>query len=392
MEIRQVSADERTETMFPLQAYAFFASPWTDDDRETYRRRMVYYRSALSLVAEEDGRSLACVGAFPMRQNVRGSVLDMAGIASVATHPEARRRGFVRALLGRLLRNMRDRGCVVSALYPFRPSFYGRLGYVGLPRRRTAELAVAGLDHLLRADLPGTVHRLPMREAFAAYDGLVMRMLEERHGWAVFDDVRKAEFREGTTWVAVARTAGQVVGTVSYRIEGYGGRLVASDLLTTGPLGRALLLQYLARHADQVERIVVTVGLDDVPELWGTDLTVTTESRVSFPRTPGPMARVLDVPGLAGMPVGEGDLSVEVVDDDLIAGLYRLTGDGGRLSVSAGGPPGAVLTAAGLSGLVYGVLDPVDVVARGLGQVSGAAMGPLRGLFPHAMPYLFADF
>lgn len=392
MEIRQVSADERTDTMFPLQAYAFFASPWAEEDRETYRRRMVYYRSALSLVAQEDGRSLACVGAFPMRQNVRGAVLDMAGVASVAAHPEARRRGFVRALLERLLREMRERGCVVSSLYPFRPSFYGRLGYVGLPRRRTADMEAAGLGHLLRVDLPGTVHQLPMREAFETYDGLVVRMLEERHGWAVFDDVRKAEFREDKTWVAVARTAGQTVGAVSYRIDAYGGRLVASDLLTTGALGRALLLQFLARHVDQVERIVVTVGPDDVPELWGTDLAVTTESTVSFPRAPAPMARVLDVPGLTGMPVGEGDLTVEVVDDDLIAGLYRLTGDDGRLSVSAGGPPGAVLTAAGLSGLVYGVLDPVDVVARGLGQITGAAMGPLRGLFPRAMPYLFANF
>ena len=46
----------------------------------------------------------------------------------------------------------------------------------------------------------------------------------------------------------------------------------------------------------------------------------------------------------------------------------------------------------GLSALVYGVLDPVDVVARGLGTVSGDAIGPLRTLFPREMPYLFADF
>jgi predicted N-acetyltransferase YhbS len=392
MEIRQIAADERPDTMFPLQAYAFFPSPWAEEDLDTYRRRMTYYTTAVSLIAEEDGRTLAGVGAFPMQQNVRGAVYDMAGVASVASHPSARRRGFVRALLERLLRQMHDQGCAVSALYPFRPSFYGRFGYVGMPHRRTAAFAPAGLGHLLRAELPGTVERLPMRDGFDAYDGIILRLLERQHGFAVYDDVRKAEFREDKSWVAVARVDGEVVGAVSYRIDKFGGDLVADDLLTTGPLGRALLLQFFARHVDQVGRIVVTVGLDDVPELWGTDLAVTTESRVVFPNSSGPMARVLDLEALSGMPVGEGAVTVEVVDDPLIQGVYRLEGDGGRLAVAKGTEAGATLTAAGLSGLVYGVLDPIDVVARGLGAVEIAAVAPLRSLFPQAKPYLFADF
>ena len=144
MEIRQISADERTDLMFPLQAYAFEPSPSADEAREAYRRRMEYYGTATSLVAEEDGQVLAGVAALPMQQNVRGVVHDMAGVASVAAHPSARRRGFVRELLQRLMRQMRDQGCGVSALYPFRPSFYGRFGYVGVPRVRKATFAAAG--------------------------------------------------------------------------------------------------------------------------------------------------------------------------------------------------------------------------------------------------------
>jgi hypothetical protein len=45
-----------------------------------------------------------------------------------------------------------------------------------------------------------------------------------------------------------------------------------------------------------------------------------------------------------------------------------------------------------LSGLVYGVLDPIDVGTRGLGTVDAAAVTPLRTLFPRALPYLMADF
>jgi predicted acetyltransferase len=393
MKIRQITADERTDAMFALQSYAFLPSPDQDEEREErYRRRMVYYASATSLIAEEDGRALAGVMAFPMRQNVRGLVADMAGVAAVASHPDARRRGFVRALLDRLLLQMHDQGCVVSALYPFRPSFYGRFGFVGLPHRRITEFRPEGLGHLLRAELPGTVERLPMRDAFDDLDGLILRRLESHHGWAVYDSVRTAEFREDKSWVAVARAGGEVVGAVMYRIDQYGGDLIAQDMLTTGPLGRALLLQFFARHVDQVERVVVTVGLDDVPELWGTDLAATLKSAVAFPRSPGPMARVLDLEGLAGMPVGNAGVTVEVADDPLIQSVYRLDGDGGQLTVTKATNPEATLTAAGLSGLVYGVLDPIDVMARGFGQIDSAAIEPLRTLFPPAKPYLFADF
>jgi len=219
MEFRQITAAERTATMFPLQAYAFMPSPWTAEEEETYRGRMRFYETAVALIAEEGGQTLAGVAAFPMRQNVRGLVHDMAGVASVSSHPMARRRGLVRELLQRLLRQTRDEGCAVSALYPFRPSFYARFGYVGIPRQRTATFAPEGLGHLTRAELPGEVLRLPMSEAFEEYDGLTRHLLTVRHGFAVFDEVRTAGFRDDRYWVAVARVGGEVVGAVRYRVE-----------------------------------------------------------------------------------------------------------------------------------------------------------------------------
>jgi predicted acetyltransferase len=392
MEIRQITADERTDTMFPLQAYAFTPSPWKDVDKAAYRHQMQFYRNVTSLVAEEDGQTLACVGALPMQQNVRGLVHDMAGIASVASHPTARRRGLVRQLMTRLMVLMRDQGCAVSALYPFRPSFYGRLGYVGLPRLRRATFPPESVSHLLRIDLPGTVERRTAAEAFDEYDAFTRRLLGERHGFSVFDPVRTGEFREDKLWVAVARVDGEVVGAVRYRIDRFGGDLVGEHLLTTGPLGRALLLQFFARHVDQVSRVMVSVDADEVPDLWGTDMAVTTEGRVAYPSNAGPMARVLNVQALEGTSVGRGGVTVEVVDGPLITGVYRLESDDGLLRVAVGGEPQARLSAAGFSGLVYGVLDPVDMLARGLGEVDPVAVEPLRALFPRVMPYLFSDF
>lgn len=394
MQIRQVTADERTDTMFPLHAYAFGSSPGSDAERDEYARRMQFHRTTVSFVAEEEGRTLAGVAALPMRQNVRGLVHDMAGVASVSTHPSARRRGFVRELLTRLLHQMREQGCTVSALYPFRPSFYGRFGFVGLPRVRTATFAPEGLSHLLTADLPGQVDHLHLRDGFDDYDALTLRLLGERHGFSVYDETRTSEFRDRPRWVAIARAGSEVVGAVLYRIDGFGGELVAGDLLTTGPLGRALLLQHFARHVDQVARVTVTVGVDEVPELWGTDFSVHVQARVEGPEANGPMARLLSVDALTGTPTAaQESVTVQVVDDDLTAGRYQLTGEGGRLTVETGTrEPQATLTCAGLSALAYGVLDPVEVVTRGFGQVDGSAVDPLAALFPKRMPYLFSDF
>ncbi|GAB2620312.1 hypothetical protein Aab01nite_34630 [Paractinoplanes abujensis] len=393
MEFRQISAAERTASMFPLQSYAFLASPWPEGDEAAYASRMKFFETAVNMVAEEDGKALACAASLRMRQNVRGKVQPMAGIASVASHPSARRRGLVRGVLERLLRQVRDEGHTVSALYPFRPSFYARFGYVGTPRHRIATFAPEGLSHLTRAELPGEVERLPMREGFDEWRALHHRLLPERHGFAIYDDVRAAEFREDKRWVAIARAGGEVVGAVDYRVKAYGADLYGSDLLTTGPLGRALLLQFFGRHVDQIARVHVRVGSDEVPELWGTDFAVTTEGRVDFPTHGGAMVRVLDMPALTGSEAGDGDVTIEITDDALVGGSWRLVGEGGRLTVTKGtAEPAATLSVGGFSGLLYGVLDPIEVITRGLGRVDEAAVAPLSSLFPRRMPYIFSDF
>ena len=82
-------------------------------------------------------------------------------------------------------------------------------------------------------------------------------------------------------------------------------------------------------------------------------------------------------------------------------GTRRLPGAGrlagwpvgrGQVAPAAAGLAAATLTAAGLSALVYGVLDPGDIVIRGLGDIPADPAARLRTLFPRAVPYLYARF
>ncbi|MFF5172623.1 enhanced intracellular survival protein Eis [Micromonospora sp. NPDC000089] len=395
MLIRRLAAEERLTTSFPLQAYAFEASPPDRERVEAFHRYLPYNKGNRTLVVEEGGETAAVASAVPMRQNLRGAVLPMAGVAGVATHPLARRRGHVRALLHQLLDEMRDCGHPLTALYPFRPSFYEKFGYVGLPKPRTVRFSPADLAPLLRAELPGTVTWERIGAGYDGYRSFTERCLRERHGFSIFPDFREAGLRDrDDRWLITAHVDGGTVGALTYRIDDHGGELVGDDLLAADPYARGLLLQFLARHVDQVESISFRVPADELPELWLTDLAVHVEARVARPGASAPMARLLTVDAIAGLPAGPGRVRVELVEDRWLAGTHLLDGATGQLELTSDGPPTptATLTAAGLSALAYGVLDPAEVHVRGLGDVPPDAAAELRRLFPRALPYLFADF
>jgi predicted acetyltransferase len=393
MQVRRISAEERLSHSFPLQAYAFEQSPAPAANTDRWRAYLPYNEGNRTLVAEDGDTALAAATAIPMRQNVRGQMLAMAGIAGVATHPLARRQGHVRTLLTTLLGEMREEGHSVSVLYPFRPSFYARFGYVTLPKRRTVSFAPADLGDLNRADLPGEVTWERMSAGYDTYREFMLRLARERHGLALFPDYRDARLRDDDErWLVTARLDGTVIGAAAYKVTGYNGELEVDDLLVTTPLGRLLLLRFFARHVDQVSRVVAGLPADELPELWGTDLQVTVEGHTTIPTGNAPMARVLSIQALAGLTVGPGRVTVEIVDDPFLEGAFTLDGRGGALEVTAGGESTAALSAAGLSAMVYGVLDPEELPLRGLGAVPADAARELRALFPRLVPHVVADF
>jgi predicted acetyltransferase len=60
---------------------------------------------------------------------VRGAQVFTGGLGSVAVGLEHKRRGIARDLVAGYLNEYRARGAALGVLYPFRPDFYGRLGF-----------------------------------------------------------------------------------------------------------------------------------------------------------------------------------------------------------------------------------------------------------------------
>jgi predicted acetyltransferase len=391
--IRLVGGDELLTTTFPLTAYAFQASPRRPDlDRW---RDTATITTSRTHVLESGGENLATTSVWDMAQNVRGAVLPMGGVAGVATHPAARRQGCARRLLTHVLGDMRDRGQAVSALYPFRPSFYQRFGYVGIPQQRRVRLDPRDLAPLLRAEVPGTVRRLPMSEAAAEVRAFLERTLPGAHGMALRaagpDHARLGNLEE---WVALATAPdGEVTGILVYEIKEYGGELHARWFLHRDASARTQLLGWVARHADQVATASLPLRPDEQPDTWLTDADLTVDARMAPLASPAPMVRILSVPALAGLPVGSTTATVTVqVTDELIGGTYTFASHAGTLEITDGGTADTELTGHGLAALVYGILDPTDLPWRGFGTTSVTATAKLRALFPRTTPYLFEAF
>lgn len=80
-------------------------------------------------LAERAGQLVGAFRAYALTQYLHGTAYRMMGLAAVAVDETARRRGVGRELCEDSIRIARERGDVLSVLYPFRPAFYRALGW-----------------------------------------------------------------------------------------------------------------------------------------------------------------------------------------------------------------------------------------------------------------------
>lgn len=405
--VRAVSGAEARERAHPLMDYAFGAGPSAPRPAEDAGQdeEKAADPEPTTLLAEVDGAPVATAVGWPFEQNVRGLPVTALGVGGVAAHPDHRRGGHVRSVLNRLHADAIAAGAVTAALYPFRPSFYARFGYAGLPQPRHVRLLSPGLEELLRLDLPVTVTLARSgdagcHEACRAVDD---RWFTGRHGFirdtlpGPADSVRERDDR----YVALARRAdGTPVGYLRFRTEGF-AKIVKGDwLLADDAVTRTALLKWLAAHHDQFAGFEFRLPPGEFPETWFTDAQIEDLTKARIPDATAPMARVLNLPGLAGMHVGETRVRVEVtgvsgIDGD-VDGVYVLDGAGGELAVRPGGghvtEPTAALSVRALSALVFGGTAPAQLEALGQAVFPGDTADHLARLFPPALPFLHRAF
>jgi predicted acetyltransferase len=312
-----------------------------------------------------------------------GRVVPTAGVAGVAVAPELRGRGVARQLLTRLLAGARERGAVISTLFPTTVVPYRRAGwetvggltYTAWPASALASVQVGG-DVALRpasaGDLPGVASLY--RDVARAGTGMM-----ERSGPAfTADPERMLKAFDGLT--VVVSPPGELIGYASWnRGRGYdpSSKVTVYDLVGMTADATSALLAMFGSWASVAPTVVMRLSTSDPARLLLPPGEARIESHEPW------MLRVVDAPGAVaarGWPAHLwGEVDLDLVDDECPwnAGPYRLVLAGGEGRLEPGGSGhGVRLTARGLAAWYAGAASP-DVLRRA-GLLAGGDAGDRR--------------
>ena len=297
------------------------------------------------LLAERDGGAIGTATSLRLTMRVRGSPVSCQGVAHVGTIKTERRKGGVAsAVMKETLRMGREREHVISALMPWRASYYEHFGY-GLVERRS-EWTVP-LTLMPREDCSGL--RFMSERDRAAMDQCRNRMVAAGQGdiersKSFWDDYFQRRANDGFI-VVDPKPEGGLRGWMLYRYENVGGkdglRIVDMSYDSIAALRRQL--SFLGSLRDQYYSAVLILPADLPLNL------LLSESQVPHRGVSHPTAdvrihtrmqvRILDHARLLeAMHLAEqhkGAAVVEVRETEGYGSRFRVDIAGGRMSAKA---------------------------------------------------------
>jgi predicted acetyltransferase len=357
-------------------------------------------------VGELDGRIVSSLVLYPFSATVRGQRVPITGVGSVAVSPEHRRRGVGEALLRGALRELRARSVPFSALYPFRASWYRRLGW-----------GMAELVHqfaVTAADLPASEEARRVRRLLPP-DRERVQTLYERAAMTGHFALTRGEawwhrrlWNYPGEWLVYEPKRGAIEGYVYYEPDSTKGpfklALSVMEIVAVTPAAHRGIIGHLASLADQVEEIHIATRADHLwPTLLRDPRNLHPGSEIGAYRDTGNLAhgallRVVDVKtALEAVPLAahtRGELRLELDDPVLPANAraWRVRADGaGRLVVAPATaratPRTRVRTSVEtLASIVSGALAARTAAEAGLLEASPGAVELLDPWFRSRVP------
>lgn len=395
--IRQAAQDDK-EDLAELWTRAFPGSRGVEDRIRHLETGGVFGGLETTWVAERDGTLAGAFRAYALAQHMHGAVYRMMGLAAVAVDETARRRGIGRELCAHAVRVARERGDVLSMLYPFRPAFYHALGW-----------GLVGELH---------VHRFAPEHLTTIRNGVVRRAVDDDSGAIAACYARVASGSNGmiTRTPRIWRSHLQAPDTHVYltgvdRVRGY---MLVGFGRTGGPDRRVLhlrelvaedheayetLLGWVAAQRDAWRVVHYEAAPDETfvhrlsePRPRGFRYTRALWARVAR-AIRGPMMRVLDVPAAITQRVRWGAVGplrfTLEIDDALVpdnAGPFVIEFDGRSAAVERA-PDGGTGEKDGNR-----LSDEAGAIgtASGTGRSAGVGVRPMLRMAAPAFAQVFA--
>jgi predicted acetyltransferase len=351
--------------------------------------------------AFDSARLVAATGSHAFGQFFGRRSVPMAGVHSVSVVPDRRGEGLARELLLRVLHDARERGEVISSLFPAATPLYRGVGYELAGSYLWRGIAPRSLQRLerqarvrLRPGSPGDLERLrPCYAKFAAaQNGQVDRsVLWWRRQVALWD--------ERSVFVAEAED-GETLGYLVYRqLDGdwsaLGGpfRIAVYEIPALTRDAALALWRLLGSWASQTSQIVYRGPAEDPLLLLLPEQEISVLAEIRW------MTRVVDARGAVaarGFAL-ELDLEVPVALQDPEfpenQGNFVLRVKGGRGELASGGRRGPALSIGAFSSLYTGWASAEMLLRAGrLSGGSEAQRAALDAAFSGPTPWMVDEF
>jgi predicted acetyltransferase len=374
---------ERIDEIDAVERWAWFAP----DEAGRMERVRANLAGPLKLwgAQTESGRLAGVAGSFHFDLPVPGGVLPTSGLTWVSVHPQFRRRGILRAMLGKHFEDARAAGELASLLTAAEVPIYTRFGYGQVDRvvrvslSRGVELYdVPGADEV-EVTLEDAASPAAQEAAERAY--MAVGAATGRSGWTParqdgawslhFDDpVETRELAEPLR-VAIARRAGQPTGFALFRRkEGW-----SPDDVPTGKVHVYPLAAADAATSRALWSVVTNLDLTDSITTGPIPLDDPLFALLKNPRITQRLGdflhlRILDLPGClaARSYSSDADLVIEVADClfEENAGRWRWQIKGGAADVSrTDAEPDVRLDVRLLGSVLLGGISPVAYLDAG---------------------------
>lgn len=403
-EIREIT-EEELPTFLRITSQAFPGMRVvTEDDQlrmQERLRRIMHEPIVHFLALYEDGEMVGVMRAYDFTMKLRSVRTLVGGLGGVAVDLRRKREHVAYDMVQYFHAMYRAKGACLTALYPFRPDFYRRMGYgfgtrmnryVLDPATLSGDGAKEGIVYLDAGD-KDALH--------ACYD----RLVERTNGLIELPPhVLDGLFSDASALIVGCRSEGELTGYLLGRlVPTREDNFLANDLeiralVYDNPAALGQLLAFIRSQADQVSRVVWETQDEMVPFLSsdprnGSGNLLAGLWHETNTQGTGIMYRVLDTGRvfevLASHAFGGVScrLALELEDSFLPANAGRTVVyfDEGRAQVMDPADPVDVtlsLEAGNFASLITGAISVRQLLGYGLAQLSEAAYVPaVHGLF-----------
>lgn len=377
------------EKIFALSEYAFQyrLSP------EELKRRKRDLEDHTVLAWMEGDEILAKTHIIPLEVFICGKKFKMGGIASVASWPEYRRKGYIKDLLYHSLLEMKEKGQLVSFLAPFSFAFYRKYGWEYTFQQKAYEIPI---QHFLNDwEEEGYVRRIAwdsslLQKIYTKYARKYTGMLHRSDKWWKY-----RTFKDNFEIVVAYDRDGQPEGYMLYDVM---ERIFSvTEIIYLNHSAYRTLLHFIRNHDSMVDTVKMTVPPNDSLDM------LFSEPRFKQEIVPYFMGRIVDVYEFLKLYpfVNYGaTFSIELsVTDDFFqenTATYTISFHNGNLKVSKNknytSKEAIHCSVQSLATLLLGFKRPKELYTIGMIEGQDADICKLEKIIPNQQPYLIDYF